>query len=283
MRTLDTPSGPLGRPSGRRLRRPYPLHHSHCTDSLERRVSPLSAFSFRLSRAHPAPTAPSAVHGRCALPVVTALALTLATACGPTRAPASATARLRPMRASTPSTGCWRTARPLLSDSVAAAGSDEQWSPQLTCRRSDRPLFEAGRAAREAPPPSCHPLDSIAQCLVFDPIVQAWFLAAKRGEHLLLDARADRSRRPARQAARAPHTSKPSRPCHRSRSACQSAGCTECRCRGRQHCPSVSRARTIGSMATLHLCARSWTRSFDMPQRRARSGGADRYRIDRLG
>lgn len=126
---------------------------------------------------------PSAVR-RCAPPVVTALALTLATACGPGRAPASAAADTTDASLDTVNR-LLADSSTLLSDSTVAAVA----TPAVP-----KHVLPFGPAALElgvphgGAPPKLSPLaDSIAQYLVFDPIVQTWFLAGKRGKRLLLD------------------------------------------------------------------------------------------------
>jgi hypothetical protein len=121
---------------------------------------------------------------RCVLPVVTTLALAAAAGCGPTRV-ATSTAEDTTDASLDTVNRLLADSSTLLPDSAAIAVATATLSKRVS--RFGPAALELG-APHEGQPLKLSPLaDSVAQYLVFDPIVQTWFLGAKRGKRLLLD------------------------------------------------------------------------------------------------
>lgn len=123
---------------------------------------------------------PSAVR-RCGVPVVTALALAAVLGCPNLRS-----------RASTPDDST-ETVPDTISRLLADSPSVLPDSLAIVAAAQRRPPGPAAALppfvrTRPAPAPKLTPLaDSVSQFLVFTPIEQTWFLAAKRGKRLLVD------------------------------------------------------------------------------------------------
>jgi len=117
-------------------------------------------------------------------PGVAALGLAALAGCGAIRTPASTPEDST--YAGPDSTGRFSgDSANLLPDSAAVAAVA---SPSIQTHTPSSPGVAPRGTSPKAAPPVLSPLaDTIAQYLVFDPIVQTWFLSAKRGKRLLLD------------------------------------------------------------------------------------------------
>lgn len=79
-------------------------------------------------------------------------------------------------------------AKPATSDSNEAPAASTSATPRATTPDVKLPAADTAAHAPVAAPVALAPIaDTIAQRLVFDPVMQKWFLAAARGKRLLID------------------------------------------------------------------------------------------------